>query len=164
MGLYGFPLLPNPPFSNISNDSMSDLCYQTKGQSISTCGYWKDPRPGRYQEYLQYSEVLPYLNNELEHLSSARYKQNFLSVEMMVMIGSISDEVITPWQSSQYGFFNDQLDIVEMQDQPLYKDDSFGLRTLDEEKKLKFCTMENTTHAQFLHRDVYEKCIRQYIN
>ena len=163
MGQYGQTLLPKGQTTD--NDTMSQLCFQADGdgQALSTCGWWKDPRPHYYQHYLGYSTILPYLNNEVLHYSSARYKQNFLRVSNMVMVASESDGVITPWQSSQYGFFNADLELLSMRDTDLYKNDTFGLRTLDESQRFNLCTLKRTKHNMMLSDKVYQRCIKQYI-
>ena len=134
------------------------------GKEVSLCGFWNDPTPEFHQEYLKYSPILPYLNNEVAHEKSELYKQNFLGVRKLVLAGGPSDGVVTPWESTQYGYFNENLEAVEMKDYFLYKNDTFGLKTLDERNDLTLCTVFMIHHNHF-HRNerVYQNCVKPHV-
>ncbi|TMS10938.1 Lysosomal thioesterase PPT2 [Larimichthys crocea] len=59
------------------------------------------------------------------------WRQNFLRIKKLVLIGGPDDDVITPWQSSHFGFYDSNENIVEMKNQEFYRNDTFGLKTLD---------------------------------
>ena len=134
------------------------------GEEVSLCGYWKDPTAEFFPEYLKYSPILPYLDNEIAHEKSDLYKENFLGVRKVVLAGGPGDGVVTPWESTQYGYFDENLQAVGMKDYFLYKNDSFGLKTLDERNDLTLCTVFMLHHNKF-HRNkrVYRDCVKPHI-
>lgn len=82
-----------------------ELFYSKVGQHTSVGNYWKDP----YHQplYLNYSQYLPYVNNEIESTKSADFKSALTKLNMVVLIGGPDDNVITPWQSRYY--FSDHI-------------------------------------------------------
>eukprot|EP00731_Ephydatia_muelleri_P021332 Em0013g1059a len=83
--------------------------------------------------YYQHCDYLPLLNNG----TNPAYKTNFLNLQQLVLIGGPDDGVITPWESSQFGFYEDNSETVaDMKSQSFYTKDSFGLRTLDMQGKI----------------------------
>ena len=142
------------PWSKIQSDR--------KGIFLNNCGSFK--KACIFQEYLDTSESLPYLNNEVTTSSSPRYKRNFENLERMVLIGGPDDDVIMPWQSAHYGFYNSDLDVVLMKDQQVYKENLFGLKTLDDAGKITMCTYSNVYHTDWIRNyTVYENCIKPYL-
>ena len=134
------------------------------GKEVSLCGYWNDPTPEFHQEYLKHSPILPYLNNEVAHEKSEQYKQNFLGVRKLVLAGGPSDGVVTPWESTQYGYFNENLEAIEMKDYFLYKNDTFGLKTLDERNDLTHCIVFELHHNEFhRNKEAYDECVKPHV-
>lgn len=69
----------------------------------------------------------------------------------MVLIGGPDDEMIRPWQSSQFGFWkNNDTIIEELRNRTIYQNDSIGLKTLDESKKLILQTVPGVKHIEWL--------------
>jgi len=66
--------------------------------------YTKDPF--LYEKYLEKNDYLVYLNNEKNHENSQVYKNNMKTLDLFVNIYSKSDEVIVPYQSSFFEFYN----------------------------------------------------------
>lgn len=64
----------------------------------------------------------------------------------MILIGGPNDSVITPWQSSHFGYFNADNDVIPMHDRDVYKNDTIGLKTLDKKKKLELVTVPHINH------------------
>ena len=135
-----------------------------EGKEVSLCGYWRDPTPEFYPRYLRVSKLLPYLNNELPHIKAREYKANFLKVRRLILAGGPGDGVIKPWQTSQYGYFDENLEPVEMRHYFLYFNGSFGLKTLDERNAVTLCTVQGVAHDEFIReKEVYEKCVKPFI-
>ena len=108
-------------------------------------GYWRDPF--RLQEYLNRCSYLPYLNNEKKHEFSSQYKERILSLKNYIVIWSPFDDVLNPPESAKFSFFDDEYNIIPLRETALYKDDSLGLRRLDEENRFHIYET-NCTHVQ----------------
>uniref|UniRef100_A0AAV2MFH9 palmitoyl-CoA hydrolase n=1 Tax=Knipowitschia caucasica TaxID=637954 RepID=A0AAV2MFH9_KNICA len=67
--------------------------------------------------YLEKDDFLPLINGETQHKDLPEWKKNFLQIKKMVLIGGPDDGVITPWQSSLFGFYNKKREVVEMKNQ-----------------------------------------------
>ena len=57
--------------------------FSKAGQLISVCNYWNDPT--KRSSYLDTNVYLPYLNNEVSHENSQRYKDNFVNLNKVVL-------------------------------------------------------------------------------
>lgn len=77
--------------------SAFELFYSRVGQHTSVGNYWNDPN--HQQLYVEYSQYLPYVNNELSSNRSPDFKEGIVKLKKMVLIGGPDDNVITPWQS-----------------------------------------------------------------
>ncbi|KAI3358717.1 hypothetical protein L3Q82_015126 [Scortum barcoo] len=115
-------------FPQFVKSNLFHLCYTSIGQRISICNYWNDPH--HRDLYVNSSDYLALLNSERHNPNATEWKKNFLRIKKLVLIGGPDDGVITPWQSSQFGFYDDDETVVEMQHQDLYLRDVFGLKTL----------------------------------
>ncbi|XP_071802157.1 lysosomal thioesterase PPT2-A-like isoform X1 [Asterias amurensis] len=161
MGQYGdtsyIPFLPK------LKADVYKFCYHALGQHVSICNYWNDPH--HQSLYQKGNDYLPVLNNETLSTNSQEWKANFLRLKQMVMIGGPNDGVITPWQSSHFGFYDNNENIVEMRDQEIYKYDSFGLRTLDKRNALKTYNVSGVMHTNW-HRNqtVFDSCIEPWLS
>ncbi|XP_018542701.1 lysosomal thioesterase PPT2 isoform X2 [Lates calcarifer] len=102
-------------FPQFVKSNLYHLCYTSIGQRISICNYWNDPH--HRDLYVNSSDYLALLNSERPNPNSTEWKKNFLKIKKLVLIGGPDDGVITPWQSSQFGFYDDNETVVEMQHQ-----------------------------------------------
>ncbi|XP_024114269.2 lysosomal thioesterase PPT2-B [Oryzias melastigma] len=140
------------------------LCYRQFAQMhISICNYWNDPL--RRVKYLKFNNFLPLLNGEKAHGKMAEWKKNFLRIKKLVLIGGPDDDVITPWQSSQFGFYNNNETIIEMRKQMFYRKNTFGLKTLDTRGDLIMCTRSGVKHTEWhSNKKVFKKCIQKWFD
>lgn len=69
-----------------------------------------------------------------------------MKLDKLVLIGGPDDDVITPWESSQFGYYNQNLTVLEMRDRSVYQDDTIGLRSLDKQGKLVLHTVPGMKH------------------
>jgi hypothetical protein len=115
--------------------------------------------PMHEDSYRRSSKFLAYLNNQTsnaDHVAdSIQWKNNFLRVKKLVLIGGPDDGTINPWQSAHFGYWR-QCDkgldvIVPMREQNVYLEDSFGLKTLDGQSRIVITTVPNTNHTM-MHR------------
>lgn len=142
-GQYGAGFL-HLVFPGLVKDTVYELFYSRVGQHTSVGNYWNDP----YHQslYESYSVYLPYINNHLKSAKSADFKNNLLRLKRLVLIGGPDDNVITPWQSSQFGYYDANETIIEMKAQDIYVEDRIGLRTLDETGRLHVVTVPGVNH------------------
>ena len=90
--------------------------YQPAWQrKLSVANYWRDPQKSYL--YRKYSSVLAPLNNETFYNTgmSWKWRENFLRIKKLVLIGGPQDGVITPWQSALMGFYDSNLRALNME-------------------------------------------------
>ncbi|XP_050685480.1 lysosomal thioesterase PPT2 homolog isoform X2 [Leptidea sinapis] len=142
-GQYGAGFL-HVVFPGLVKESAYELFYSRVGQHTSVGNYWKDP----YHQslYETYSVYLPFINNHIKSAKSDDFKANLLRLKRLVLIGGPDDNVITPWQSSQFGYYGVNDTVIEMYNQEIYVNDSIGLRTLDKSGRLHVVTVPGVNH------------------
>ncbi|PNF32079.1 Lysosomal thioesterase PPT2-like protein [Cryptotermes secundus] len=124
-----------------------ELFYSSIGQHISVGNYWNDPH--HQSLYRSYSRFLPYVNNEVLSSQSNSYKDGITRLRKLVLIGGPDDGVITPWQSSQFGYFDENEEVMEMRDRKVYVLDKFGLKTLDKKRRLTLIEVNGVSHLDW---------------
>lgn len=150
-------------FPSLFAKTAYELFYSRIGQKTSVGNYWNDPN--QRQLYLRYSDFLPYVNNEVLSENSTQFRENLLKLEQMVLIGGPDDDVITPWESAHFGFFDMNLTVVPMRDRTIYQEDSIGLKTLDESGKLKLVTVPHVKHVDWhLNRTLIEEVVVPHLD
>jgi palmitoyl-protein thioesterase len=84
-------------FPDLALKSAFELFYSRVGQHTSVGNYWNDP----YHQslYMEYSQYLPFVNNEIKSNSSSSFKGGIVKLNQMILIGGPDDNVITPWES-----------------------------------------------------------------
>jgi len=136
-------------------EALTDYFYSPEERnSYSIAQFWRSPNR---EKYLNGNGFLPYLNNELDYDPSL--KNNTLRLKHMYLLGSESDDVITPWQASIMGFYDsDGETIVPMEKQLYYTQDTFGLRTLDKTHRLTLRNIPGLSHVDWIRNaDVIAK-------
>ncbi|XP_074031023.1 palmitoyl-protein Thioesterase 2 isoform X2 [Leptinotarsa decemlineata] len=131
-------------FPGLALETAFELFYSRIGQHTSVGNYWNDPY--HRQLYISYSQYLPFVNNEIKSNRSEEFKQALTKLKLMVLIGGPDDGVITPWQSSQFGYYNENGTVVNLVDRTIYTEDTIGLKTLQDKKKLKIVTVPGVNH------------------
>ncbi|XP_072389371.1 lysosomal thioesterase PPT2 homolog [Diabrotica undecimpunctata] len=142
-GQYGTQFL-HLYFPGLALETAFELFYSRVGQHTSVGNYWNDPYHKKL--YMDYSQYLPYINNEIENVKSDDFKNALLKLDRLVLIGGPDDNVITPWQSSQFGYYNENGTVIDIKDRAIFQQDSIGLKTLYEKKKLKLVTVPGVNH------------------
>lgn len=161
-GQYGAGFL-HLVFPSLIKDTAYELFYSRVGQHTSVGNYWNDP----YHQnlFMTYSVFLPYINNQLLSDRSVDFKLNMLKLKRLVLIGGPDDQVITPWQSSQFGYYNLNETIIEMRDQDIYLEDRIGLQTLDQEHKLHLVTVAGVNHFNWhMNVTIVDNYLLQYLD
>lgn len=131
-------------FPNLASRTAFEIFYSRVGQHTSVGNYWNDPH--RQELFYKYSNFLPYVNNEILTGNSTGFRNGLLKLNKMVLIGGPDDGVITPWQSSHFGYFDKNEDVVNVFDRPIYLNDSIGLKSLNDSGRLEFVTVPNVKH------------------
>ncbi|XP_054011902.1 lysosomal thioesterase PPT2 homolog [Hylaeus anthracinus] len=138
-------------FPDLACETAYELFYSKVGQHTSVGNYWNDPH---HQElYYKYSRFLPLVNNEKNSTLGSTFKQGLTKLKRMILIGGPEDGVITPWQSSHFGYFDANETVIDMRDRSIYTDDSIGLKTLDESDRLTLITVPNIPHIEW-HKNI----------
>ncbi|KAM3396975.1 palmitoyl-protein thioesterase 1-like [Capsicum galapagoense] len=113
--------------------------YSDFGQShYAPNGYVK--LPNDIGGYLRGCRFLPKLNNEIPNAFNSTYKERFSSLQNLILIMFENDLIVTPKESSWFGFYQDgsYTQVLPPQQTNLYLNDLFGLQTLDKAGKIKF--------------------------
>ncbi|KAK0155537.1 Lysosomal thioesterase PPT2 [Merluccius polli] len=120
--------------------------------------------PHHRERYIVSSSFLALINAERPHASAPGWKENFLRIRKLVLIGGPDDDVITPWQSSHFGFYDGQENIIDMRKQDYYKEDGFGLKTLDSRGGVVLCQRSGVKHtAWHSNYSVFTGCIAPWL-
>ncbi|XP_060045517.1 lysosomal thioesterase PPT2 isoform X2 [Erinaceus europaeus] len=163
MGQYGDTDYLKWLFPTSMRSNLYRICYSPWGQEFSICNYWHDPHHDDL--YLNASSFLALINGERDHPNATAWRKNFLRVNRLVLIGGPDDGVITPWQSSFFGFYDANETVLEMEEQPVYLRDSFGLKTLLARGAIVRCPMAGITHTTWhSNRTLYETCVEPWLS
>eukprot|EP01116_Phalansterium_solitarium_P013562 TRINITY_DN30953_c0_g1_i1.p2 TRINITY_DN30953_c0_g1~~TRINITY_DN30953_c0_g1_i1.p2 ORF type:complete len:289 (-),score=48.93 TRINITY_DN30953_c0_g1_i1:60-926(-) len=151
-------------FPNITADLAWLYLYTAREQDrYSPANYWRDP----YHEeaFLRRVVFLPIMNNETFNDKSQEFKDNFLQLQKLVLYGSPDDGTIVPWQSAFFGYWSaDKKSMVAMENQSVYTNDYFGLRSLNEQGRLVSLPVPGVEHEQWLkNQALYTKYIDPYL-
>eukprot|EP01094_Clydonella_sp_ATCC50884_P024405 TRINITY_DN6115_c0_g1_i1.p1 TRINITY_DN6115_c0_g1~~TRINITY_DN6115_c0_g1_i1.p1 ORF type:complete len:321 (+),score=58.05 TRINITY_DN6115_c0_g1_i1:104-1066(+) len=166
LGQYGATVGAFAPFENFTTEYAWTVLYSRWAQATwSAAGYWHDP----YHEKAYYNrcKFLPSLNNMVESDINSIQKRNFLKLNSTVLLGSSGDQVLVPWQTSMFGFFevNNVDEVRPMQEQPVYLRDSFGLRTMHDRGSLVQHHPPGVLHSGWLHSQLlFRKFIAPYLS
>jgi len=107
---------------------------------LAQANYYRDPK--KLETYRKDGHFLPYINNEVKGKENATYSENFKSLEKLVLVMAASDTMVKPKESEHFGFFKDgsMSELIDMRDAAWYKEDWFGLKTLDQAGKIDQAT------------------------
>ncbi|KAI8908221.1 palmitoyl-protein thioesterase precursor [Powellomyces hirtus] len=110
--------------------------YQPWVQSrVVQAQYYKDSK--KYDTYLEKNIFLPDLNNE-KVAKNVSYAENLKTLNKFVMLQFEEDDMVIPRESSWFGYWNEEGEVIMLPDQPLYKEDWLGLKSMNENGQLVF--------------------------
>ncbi|XP_053183295.1 lysosomal thioesterase PPT2-like [Scomber japonicus] len=161
-GQYGDTDYLNWVFPDCVKKTVFRICYNRLGQKVSICDYWNDPH--HRSRYLQSNTFLPLINGDKPHSEMKLWRENFLRIKKLVLIGGPDDGVITPWESSHFGFYDSKETVLQMGNQEYYKNDTFGLKTLSARGDVSVCVQSGVKHVQW-HSNftVFRSCIEKWL-
>ncbi|KAL8064598.1 hypothetical protein ABFX02_01G100700 [Erythranthe guttata] len=142
----------------IANNILKAGIYSEYAQNqFAPSGYAKIPE--NIKGYLKSCKFLPKLNNERPNDRNPAYKKRFSSLKNLVLIMSENDTVITPKESSWFGFYEDGStnNILQPKKTKLYVEDWIGLKTLDKAGRVKFIKVGGT------HIEVSDADMKKYV-
>jgi len=155
-------------YPDYTRDTLYEVFYNSFVEShFSVADYWKDPH--HIDLYRQVNNFLAWLNNENGTTINTNYTKNFLKLKQIVLLGGPDDGVITPWESSQFGFYDSNLVVVPMKGQDVWKKDLFGLRTLVDRGTadcpgIVNCVVSGIEHSSWYSSDdVFKQCIEPHL-
>ncbi len=78
------------------------------------------------------------------------YKTNLLKIRNLILVKFLRDTMVEPHESEHFGFYeeNNPSKIVPLRESVLYQKDLLGLKTMDEQSRIKFLESD-TDHLQF---------------
>ncbi|XP_075167161.1 palmitoyl-protein thioesterase 2 isoform X1 [Haematobia irritans] len=156
-GQYGTSFL-HLIFPDLAAKTAYELFYSRVGQHTSVGNYWNDPH--KQDLYFKYSVFLPYVNNEISSTNSTQFKKALTRLDKLVLIGGPNDGVITPWESSHFGYYNDKMDVIPLNKRKIYTSDDIGLKMLADHGKLVIVVKPFVHHLTW-HRN--KQVIREVI-
>ena len=127
-------------FQNTSLEEVFRLFYNKPMQdSFSVANLWHDPT--HQESFLEANLFLPeYLGLVGSDSERSRRKANFLRLSLAAFfVGSFNstfDGGIGPWQSGLFCFYDEKQDIVPLEQQPFFINDTIGLKSLNDSNKL----------------------------
>jgi len=131
--------------------------------------YFRDPND--LPRYLEHNKFLTKLNNEVIFESqNETYKDNFSSLENLILVMFMQDKTVVPKESSWFGSYappeedegmgRKETTIIPMRLQPLYTNDLIGLRALDESGRVHLESCDSA-HMR-LPKDCWEPIVKKY--
>lgn len=159
MGVAGFPNCnPSGIIKGIC-DTIAEACgalaYTDVVQNhLFQANYFRDPKRVNTTAYKTHSAIAQW-NNENPAKVNPLYKKNFASVKSYNMIKAMKDTMVFPNAGEWWGEFTPGQfkDIQTIKETDLYKQDLFGLQTVDMAGKINYNTTAGE-HLQFTLEDL----------
>eukprot|EP00756_Hemistasia_phaeocysticola_P038182 Hpha_TRINITY_DN16742_c0_g3::TRINITY_DN16742_c0_g3_i4::g.80475::m.80475/K01074/PPT; palmitoyl-protein thioesterase len=136
--------------------SLGDLAYNSIVQKhLFQADYFRAPKRTNTKAYKERSQLAQW-NGEGATTFNPTFKSNFLRTEQMHAVKALGDHMVFPNEGEWWGHFAEgsYTEVVQMRDTEYYKQDTFGLKTLDQSGKLTFSTTPGD-HLQFSTTDLY---------
>lgn len=157
-GVSGFPQVD--PAKSALGRGISQLCGDLAFNSLVQgilfqADYFRDPRKTNASDYLAHSQLALW-NNEDSTRVNATFKANFIKANKFVMVKALQDTMVFPNEGEHWGHFEDgtSYKAIPMAETRWYKEDLFGLKTVDEAGKIHFETTPGN-HLQFTETELF---------
>jgi len=136
MGVSAFPRYPRETWSGyILTWVINKIIYYGFTQMfIAPADYWRDPNDR--EGFLKHSRFLADANNE-RNFNQTR-KDMWVNLKYARFIKFEQDRVIIPRESSWWGQYTEDFNVVSRFDTEVYQKDLIGIRTLEEEGRADF--------------------------
>ena len=124
--------------------------------------YWHDPT--EEETYRKKSIFLADINNERQPIKQS-YKENLIKLNNLVMVLFTKDSFVQPIESETFGQYEpgQSSRVIPMEETDLYKSDRIGLKTLNEQGKIKNHTVVGD-HLRFTREWFIDTIIKNYLS
>ena len=136
------------PHGGVKNGLTLNMYSDFFQSHLSVAGYWRDPT--ELPTYLAKCNYLPLLNNERLTSGSDKQKTNIMSLVNFAAIWSSLDTTVIPPESAKFSFYDEEYNVIPIQDTELYQSDLLGLKYLDENDSFH---LHETNCSHVEHRD-----------
>ena len=138
-------------------NSLVDYYVYSKGiqNSIGPAGYYRTA--AHINDYINSESFLVKLNNEGKEIDE-NGKKRFAELESLMLIGFKNDKMISPKESAEFCEYNENFDLVPMNETEVYIRDLFGLQTLDKKGNIHVHYLDGE-HTEFDFNDVIRYAI-----
>jgi palmitoyl-protein thioesterase len=110
----------------------------------------------RYRnEYAEHAKFLPFINNEKDHPKKELNKKRFTQLNLLTMIKFKYDPIVYPRESSWFGEDAPDGKHLLMEDTDIFKKDTFGLKTLNDQGRIDKKEIEGV-HLQMTNNHIKE--------
>lgn len=162
-GVYGFPRCP------LNFTSVCDYIRKLLNlgayidfvqKDLVQAEYWHDPL--QEEEYREKSVFLADINQE--KVFNSTYRDNLLKLKNLVLVKFNQDMMVVPRESEWFGFYKEGQgkELYTMEESILYKNDTLGLKTLDQSGRL-FKLATDGDHLQFKEEWFLENIVSKFI-
>ncbi|WBW71703.1 palmitoyl protein thioesterase/ dolichol pyrophosphate phosphatase fusion protein Pdf1 [Schizosaccharomyces osmophilus] len=115
-----------------------------------------------YEKYLENSQFLARINNEIDHEDMSLYKEKMEQLEKFVLITFATDSIISPVESCGFGWKDEESGApIPMKEHFGYVNNILGLKTLDQQDKITSLYYPGF-HLQLTEKQV-DELIRTYL-
>ncbi|EPX75144.1 palmitoyl protein thioesterase-dolichol pyrophosphate phosphatase fusion 1 [Schizosaccharomyces octosporus yFS286] len=159
---------------NFPGCSATNFLCQTASKSILALGVWNAwvqthivqaqyfRTEKNYDKYLENSQFLARINNEMDHEDMELYKKKMEQLGKLVLITFATDTIIGPVESCAFGWKDEESGApIPMKEHFGYVNNILGLKTLDEQNKITSLYYPGI-HLQLTEKEV-DELIRKYL-
>ena len=111
--------------------------------------YWRDPN--NFNTYLYKSDFLAEANNERNY--SEERRQKFFNLKRVMFIKWDDENTIKPSESSWWGEYDSNYNVIHRNNTILYQKDLIGIKTLENEGRAKFINIPGG-HMHFTYEQI----------
>ena len=156
LGTSKVPFCLNGVFCFIINSLVDYFVYGKKIQkNIGPAGYYRTAT--HLDDYINSESFLVQLNNEGKIIDE-KSKERFTKLESLMLIGFKNDKMISPKETAEFWEYDENFNLVPMNQTEVYTRDLFGLKTLDEENKIHIKYLDGE-HIEFEFEDVLKYAV-----
>lgn len=156
LGTSKVPYCLNGVFCFIINSLVDYFVYgKTIQKNIGPAGYYRTA--SHLDEYKSSESFLVQLNNEGKTFDE-KSKERFTQLESLMLIGFKEDKMISPKETAEFWEYDENFNLVPMNQTEVYTRDLFGLKTLAQKNRIHIHYLDGE-HIDFDFDDVLKYAI-----